>query len=111
MVHPAGKVLLVTAASRVDAAALKAGLESAPAALKALREISKAHRIQLKQKTGQEEEEGQGQGERSGSLSGKKGERLVVRALTALTAPDLRKRRCRVIVRNLSFELGHVPLR
>ena len=93
VVHPAGKVLLVTAASRSDAATLKAGLEGNPAALKVLREYSQAHRTQE-----------QGGPSRSGPPAAKKGERLVLRPLTALTAPDLRKRRCRVIVRNLSFE-------
>ena len=93
VVHPAGKVLLVTAASRSDAATLKAGLEGNPAALKVLREYSQAHRTQE-----------QGGPSRSGPPAAKKGERLVLRPLTALTAPDLRKRRGRVIVRNLSFE-------
>ena len=62
VVHPAGKVLLVTAPSRSDAAALKAGLESAPAALKALRECSQ----ELKQKAGR----GEGGAEREEQESG-----------------------------------------
>lgn len=83
--YPAGKVFLVTTATKATSHTLRALLNSCT--LKSLH----SQILTIDCKLG-------------ANADGKKSDRLFVRSLNELTPLWIQKRRCRVIVRNLSFE-------
>ena len=83
ILSPAGKIFLLTAPSK-------------PAAAKLLAKLDKVSPKML----GLKNENDVGDGSSSAAWK----EKMVARSVAQLTAPEFRKRHCRLIVRNLSFE-------
>eukprot|EP00981_Chlorochromonas_danica_P012615 scaffold5218_cov150-Ochromonas_danica.AAC.7 len=102
MVHPAGKVFLATAPSRQEAQKLLAGLSNATVhnlnLVKYLKEEGDSNTL------GEEEEQEGLRALTTAVLATQSKHKIIGRSLASLSPPPLRKKKCRIIIRNLSFQ-------
>jgi len=89
IVNPPGKLILITAASKKDIETIAEAINNASVETLNIRSHMKKSEKAVNE---------------DGSMKKKLKEKLTARIMTHLTHPDHRKRKCRVIIRNLSFE-------
>lgn len=107
IVYPAGRIMIITAPSRKDVAKIFSQLNNATVHNLGLREIKTKVKINSKKKskiTKTSEESQTEEIDETSEKSDNGNAKLVVRILSDVTDITLRKQKCRVIIRNLSFQ-------